>query len=233
MSIVHPDPEILDNYALGCLEEAEARDVGEHVRGCAACQKLMAETENLLGDLAVLVAPMDPPPDLENSVMRGLPSVPSPFGVRRMNLRQPVALAAVAVLLIALAAGNVAQWLAHPAPKSRQIVGLTLIVLVGRSGSADAYGTVVLDPVDNGGVLAVRGLARLDATHVYQLWMVRNREARSGGTFTVSEDGYGNLLLQVPKDFRDFSSVAISREPLGGSSTPSGEFVAEGIPARP
>ena len=46
----------------------------------------------------------------------------------------------------------------------------------------------------------------------------------------MSTDGYGNLLLEVPKDFEGFTSVGITIEPAGGSLMPSGMLVAKGAP---
>ena len=74
----------------------------------------------------------------------------------------------------------------------------------------------------------MRGLPRLDVAHQYQLWLIRGTERRSGGVFSVDEDGYGNLLLNVPKDFKGFTSIGISVEPSGGSPAPTGARVAGG-----
>ncbi len=135
------------------------------------------------------------------------------------------------MVVLALGAGNVIQWQqAASARKAASAPGLSLIVLVGVDAGAGAYGTVVLDREDNGGVLAVRGLRRLDAAHTYQLWLYRESEQRSGGTFAVSTEGYGNLLLDVPVDFKGFTSIGITVEPAGGSPTPSGTLVAKGAP---
>ena len=99
-------------------------------------------------------------------------------------------------------------------------------MLVGQGAAPGAYGTVVLDPKDNGGVLAVRGLPRLESGRIYQLWLFKLSDRRSCGVFSVSGDGYGNLLLEVPKDFREFTGIGITIEPAGGSPQPTGRLVA-------
>ncbi len=71
---------------------------------------------------------------------------------------------------------------------------------------------------------------RLDASQTYQLWLYRKEDQRSGGIFGVSTDGYGNLLLDVPKDFKEFTSIGITIEPAGGSLKPSGTLVAKSAP---
>ena len=110
---------------------------------------------------------------------------------------------------------------------ARSCPGLSLIVLVGQGVAPDAYGTVVLDPKDNGGVLAVRGLPLLDTGHVYQLWLYKRAGQWSCGVFGVGGDGYGNLLLEVPREFREFTAIGITIEPVGGSPLPSGALVAK------
>lgn len=72
------------------------------------------------------------------------------------------------------------------------------------------------------------GAPGLDAAHQYQLWLVRGQERRSGGVFPVGEDGHGNFLLTIPKDFKGFGAIGISAEPVGGSPAPTGVRVASG-----
>ncbi|MGA2480662.1 MAG: anti-sigma factor, partial [Spirochaetia bacterium] len=144
-----------------------------------------------------------------------------PFRIRAIG-------AVAAILIVALAAGNVLQLRSRGARVSSEAASLTTAVLKGTAGVPDAYGTVVLDPEDNRGVLAVRGLPRLDVAHQYQLWLIRGTERRSGGVFSVSADGYGSLMLDVPTDFKGFRDIGISVEPTGGSPSPTGAAVMRG-----
>jgi anti-sigma-K factor RskA len=242
--------DLLPGYCLGCLEPAEAARVEEHLDGCASCRGELARLEEVAGSLALALPEAQPRTSLEDELMRKIgaagtatagPSLrqlprrhPQPARARGSFLGSPVAGIAAAVLVLVLAAGNVAQYVrgraapARAAATAPAATGLTTIVLVGVNTGQGAYGTVVLDMADNGGVLAMRGLPRLDAAHQYQLWLVRNGERRSGGVFSVDEDGYGNLLLTIPKDFRGFTTLGISIEPAGGSPAPTGARVAAG-----
>jgi anti-sigma-K factor RskA len=231
MNNEHPDQYLLDEYALQTLPDAEALRIRSHVQGCDACRKQLEERKDALGNLALLIPGAEPPTGLEESIMRKIADTPQNprhhAGSRTEAARVwgPVPAAIAAVLIVALGVGNIVQW--HRAGAPREAApGLALIVLAGQAGAPDAYGTVVLDPKDNGGVLAVRGLPRLDAGRVYQLWLMKGGERRSCGVFGVSGDGYGNLLLEVPKDFREFTGIGITIEPPGGSTLPSGPFVA-------
>jgi anti-sigma-K factor RskA len=261
MSDNHPDHDQLQDYAFACLDSGEAERVRAHLVVCEICRRQVNELERVLGELALALPPVEPPPDLEQKLMlrikdsaaaaaqlRGVPrkggisaapdrttpirgrSTPRSTAEGRHFSGRVLGALAAGVILV-LGAGNVIQWQhAASAHRGASATGLSLIVLAGVDASADTYGTVVLDPQDNGGVLAVRGLPRLDASHTYQLWLYRESEQRSGGIFGVSADGYGNLLLDVPKDFKGFTSIGITVEPAGGSLTPSGLLVAKGSP---
>ena len=265
MSDTHPDRDMLQDFAFGCLDDTEAGRVRAHLAGCPACRGQVEELEQTLGSLALALPPMEPPADLEQKLMTRVTSAADgmtlePIAMtgrsqrhstgrstprytaegrhagdgargwwRRSGSRVLGALAAGGVLV--LGAGNIIQWQqAATARRTASVPGLSLIVLVGVDTGVGAYGTVVLDRQDNGGVLAVRGLRRLDPSQTYQLWLYKESEQRSGGTFAVSTDGYGNLLLEVPKDFEGFTSVGITIEPAGGSLMPSGMLVAKGAP---
>jgi len=188
-----------------------------------------------MGRIALALGEAEPPAGLEQRIMARLalaaPGDTAPAGRRRTFafLRSPAWGIAAVVLVLLLAAGNVTQW-ARGAPSARTAAspGLDTIILVGVNDAKGAYGTVVLDAKDNGGVLAVRDMPRLDAGHQYQLWLVRGDERRSGGVFSVDDDGYGNLLLSIPRDFKGFTGIGISVEPKGGSPAPTGARVAAG-----
>jgi anti-sigma-K factor RskA len=233
----HPTRELLPGYALGCLEAAEEREVRAHIAVCPACRDELAAFQEVTGSLALAVAPAAPPAGLEDRIresIKGRARAPragrgSPRGAPRVLSFRIRALGAVAaVLIVALGAGNIVQFRSRGTGGPQAAASLTTAVLKGTVGQPDAYGTIVLDPEDNHGVLAVRGLPRLDPGRQYQLWLIRGTERRSGGVFSVNEDGYGALMLDVPPDFRGFRAMGISVEPAGGSPSPTGTAVMRG-----
>jgi hypothetical protein len=130
-------------------------------------------------------------------------------------------MAAAAAILI-LGAGDILQWqLSRPK-------GLTTLAFSGRGGSPAPFGTLVLDPDDNEGVLAVRDLPQLEGSLRYQLWLRKGGLQASGGQFSVDKRGYGSLILEVPSDFKGFDSFRITVESAQGSSAPTGGSVMEG-----
>ncbi len=229
--------DLLPGLALGCLDADDARRAREHLARCRECREELAALEGVTDRLALVLPSADPPDALEERIMSrigrgaGTAKTITTAGSRSRFaiFGRPWLSAAAAVLILLLGAGNVVQWIrGASAARVPGAPGLTTILLVGVNAAQGAYGTVVLDAEDNGGVLAMRGLPRLDADHQYQLWLVKDGERRSGGVFSADEDGYGNLLLRVPKDFKGFTAIGVSVEPAGGSPSPTGARVASG-----
>jgi len=228
MSDHHALGDLLPGFALGILEEDEELRVREHLADCPACMDDLAALREVTGSLSLAVRRVEPPAVLEEKIMQRIgASRPTP---RRSFPAWYRTLGAVAaVLIVALATGNILQWRGILPPRSSASApGLTTAALFGVDEVRDAYGTIVLDPEDNHGVLAVRGLSNLDAAHQYQLWLIKGTERRSGGVFSVNADGYGALMLSVPADFKGFRAIGISIEPAGGSLQPTGARVMSG-----
>jgi anti-sigma-K factor RskA len=224
--------DLLPGYALGCLDAEEAKSVQAHLTGCAPCRQTLASFEEVSDRLSLSVPLVEPPRALEGRIMHRIGrriarQRPSPRWLPQF--RYPALAALAAVLVVALAVGNILQLSGTlAAPVQPRSAGLLTAMLTGIGPAQDAYGTIVLDPKDNKGVLAVNGLPPLDPAHQYQLWLVKDAERRSAGVFSVDDDGYGALLLLVPGDFGDFRSFGISVEPWGGSPVPTGTKVMGG-----
>ena len=224
--------EMLPAYALGCLEAEEEKAVREHLAGCQECRQELESFRGVSDRLSLAVPMVEPPRRLEGRIMRRIDDALAgrrASARRFLQFRYPAMATAAAVLIVALAVGNILQLAkAPPAPSQARSGRLMTAVITGTGEAKEAYGTIVLDPQDNKGVLAVNGLPTLDAAHQYQLWLIKDGRIRSGGVFSVDAEGYGSLLLTVPSDFRDFRSFGISIEPLGGSQAPSGAKVMSG-----
>jgi anti-sigma-K factor RskA len=224
--------ELLPGYALDCLQAEEEKAVREHLAGCQACRQRLESFGDVSARLSLAVPLAEPPRRLEGRIMRRIDD--SLAGRRASSrrfpqFRHPALAAAAAVLIVALAVGNILQLAKAPPAQPQARPGrLMTAIITGTGETKEAYGTIVLDPQDNKGVLAVNGLPSLDAEHQYQLWLIKNGQLRSGGVFSVDAEGYGSLLLTVPSDFKDFRSFGISIEPLGGSQAPTGAKIMSG-----
>ena len=229
MSDPHPIRDLLPGYSLGILDEEEKSGVREHLAACAACRAELASFRETAGRLAAAAPQRDLPAGLEARIMRAVRGRPLPRRPARSWFSRPALTGIAAAFAVALGAGNLLQWTGVLAPAARGTPPrLATAVLSGTGGAPEAYGTIVLDPKDNKGVLAVTGLPALDTGRQYQLWLIRDGQRRSAGVFSPDSDGYGSMLLTVPADFRDFQSFGVSVEPRGGSPAPTGPRVLTG-----
>jgi len=87
---------------------------------------------------------------------------------------------------------------------------LAVVMLNGTQEAPKAFGTIVLDPDDNHGVLAVRDLPASSGR--YTLWLRTATERQDAGTFEVNDDGYGALLLMIPEGFTGFHEFRLCPE---------------------
>jgi anti-sigma-K factor RskA len=231
MNDEHAVRDLLPGYALGILEDGEMSGVREHLARCASCRDELAGFRDVTGRMAAALPDGAPRTALEGRIMD---AIAGPRRRRRPAAGSrrgawPVLTAVAAMCVIALGAGNVLQWTGVLAPQAHAPQPrLTTALLSGVGETPNAYGTIVLDPMDNKGVLAVTGLHRLDRGHQYQLWLIKDGQRRSGGVFSPDAEGYGSMLLTVPVDFKDFRSFGVSIEPWGGSPAPTGPRVLTG-----
>jgi hypothetical protein len=176
------------------------------------------QEEAELGDALNLAVPRyEPPPGLEERILAALPT-----GKRVGSSRSVFwTWGALTAAILVLAAGNVVQWLA-PRPSAMAVKpGLMVVMLNGTEAASKAFGTIVLDPDDNHGILAARDLPVLTGDQHYQLWLKKGNAIQSGGVFGVNSDGYGSLLLTIPDGFRGFTDFFVSREPGADSRIPT------------
>ena len=177
-----------------------------------------------LGDALNLTVPLkEPPPGLEERILASLPPVR-----KALSVRARWTWGALAAAILLLAAGNIVQFVTAKSSGLAMKPGLLVVMLTGTEAAPKSFGTIVLDPDDNHGILAVRDLPVLVGEGRYQLWLKKGDELQSGGAFRVDSDGYGSLLLRVPEGFRGFREFLLSRELGEGIRSPTPPAVMTG-----
>ncbi len=88
-----------------------------------------------------------------------------------------------------------------------------------------AYGRIYADPETGAAMIMVRSLPPLPDGRVYQVWWAHaDGKDESGGVLTwTDEQGSGYALIQGPGPFKNWRSVSLTEEPVGGSSRPTSQ----------
>jgi anti-sigma-K factor RskA len=189
-------------FALDALEREESEAFERHLATCADCDAGLEQLRFAAAALAFAVEPPAPSEALRARVLdTGAQVIPLPRW-RRPTL---LAVAAVAALCASVLAAT-RPWQTGDAQMGVHryaATGATATLLVGRSGEA---------------VLAAPGLPPPAAGTVYELWVIDGGRPRPAGQFRGS---LAALTRPVPPG----AVVAVSLEPAGGSSRPTGPLL--------
>jgi anti-sigma-K factor RskA len=192
-----------------------------------------------VADLHLAVPLVEPPADLKQKILLEVqpnPTSKEPFPAKSAWQRlwpskltpAPIWAYASLLLFVLLAASNI--WLLErinrierTAPKEFRTV-----MLAGTDFALHGSGLLVLSQDGNQGTLVVNGLPILDETFQYQLWLIKDEVRTNGGVFSVSQDGYGAMVISSDQPLAVFSAFGVTIEPAGGSPKPTGEKVLGG-----
>jgi hypothetical protein len=102
--------------------------------------------------------------------------------------------------------------------------------LVGTAPASAARGRYLWSDEENLGVLFLVNLPQLSEDRAYQLWLLREGGTPvSGGSFRPAADGSARLLVRAGGLGATLTGMAITEEPAGGSETPTGAIVLQGL----
>jgi len=219
-------------YALDALDDIERAAFTRHMADCESCTTEVAELRETTTRLAAASA-VTPPARLRAQVLEQVsrtrqlsPPVPAPRATATASRsRRWLAAAAAGVLIAAGAAGatyaiqdhrvRVAQSQASESEQIKQVLGASDAKVA--SGQIDGGNVVVVtsSALDKS-VVVVKSLPT-PGSQAYQLWMAFGGEARSIGVLPA---GASSTIRLIP-DTNGASAFMISREPPGGSATPT------------
>lgn len=231
------DFHVLDSlpaYALGSLDDAEARLVSEHLNSCYLCRKELGTYQAIADQLAFMAPEAIPSPELESRLMDRLPGSRQTRSEsarpRLMQRLQPIGWLTGLLLIVLLAVSSLLLW--QRMNKLEVLVGpqgMRAIALQNTAAAPDSSGFVIISADGQNGVLVVDQLPRLDQQREYQLWLERG-DARSisGAVFSVDENGYRGVRIKAPQSLLEYSTVRITIEQAGGNTDPTGEQVLGG-----
>jgi anti-sigma-K factor RskA len=228
--------DMIPGYALDCLNEEERRQVAEHLAQCTNCQAELDSYRRIVDELYLAVPEAEPPADLKQKILQEVQqirpadksTVTMPAWQRfwnRMKVAAPVWAYASFMLVIFLAASNLWMFQRVKRLEMNTPAEFRTVTLAGTDKAPNASGLLVMSQDGNLGTLVVENLPILDASHQYQLWLIKDSKRTSGGVFSVSKDGYGALTIISEQPLKVFTGFGITIEPTGGSPAPTGDKV--------
>lgn len=142
------------------------------------------------------------------------------------RLRWEWALAAAALLIMAVLGAWGWRQASEAAELSRYMAFIAnadrAVWMQGTELDPDARGYLFINETDKQGLLVIDGLDPPPQDKVYQMWiMTDSTDAVSAGTFTVEPGKQGWVWVHLGRLPDEFTTVAITPEPIGGSSKPT------------
>jgi anti-sigma-K factor RskA len=247
--------ELAAGYVLGALEPDDEHAFQRHLGGCQLCEANVRELEGVVGELAFVAPPAEPPDTVwagvrrqirPEAVRRGaLPAPGAGLGAGGLGARLLPVLAAAIVLVVVLSLWNLNLRDQNAIYRDRlaaleHATGLAndpraaLVNLGGTSASAGAQATVIVSSPQDRGVLLVENLPRLERGRVYELWCIpaggSTRDAEKALVFVpLRRPGVQSLEFQMPIQPR--TQWAITQEPgPDGSDKPTSQPLLAGAP---
>lgn len=239
---------LLAAYALGERDPETISRLEAHLAVCPHCRDRLNQCLQVARVLPLSAPDAVPSPDTRARLLQRVAAEQT--GARRRwrlprwsvpRLWRRVALVLNAVVLVALLVWNIQL---HQAQQERlarqrqawaavsQILndpGVRGFRLTSDTDALPASGTLLFTPGKSLGCLVVEHMPPLPPDQTYQLWLLRDEQRVSGGTFRVDENGSGWLLVQHTQPLDSFDRMGITTEPLGGSPGPTSDRVIGGM----
>ena len=227
--------DLLPAYALGSLDAGEASYVEAHLLSCWICRAESNTFQNVAEQLSFAAPVAAPSPDLKDRLLQRVQArlqQPVPAQASRrpwLERLLPVWGLVSLCLIIALAAFNLSLW-----QRLNQLEfitspgGMRAIPLSAPDAASSATGFVIVSGDGENGALVADGLPPLGIDQQYQLWLIRDGQRTSGTVFSTDEESYGGMRIKVDGSLLEYSAVAVTIEPAGGSPQPTGVQVLGG-----
>jgi anti-sigma-K factor RskA len=203
--------ELSAAYALDALDGDDRRRFEEHLGQCADCRDDVASFHEATASLAYDVDAPAPSQALRERILTKAraerPSNIVALPSRRWGLRIATGVAAVAAFA-ALAFGLWAASLQNELDDRVAVFELT-----------GADGSLLVEPSGEA-ILTVDGLGRAPAGKTFEIWVIEEGQARPSGLFPGAP---GRSVVPLTERVPDGAVVAVTLEPAGGTSQPSGK----------
>ncbi len=227
--------DLKEAYALGALSEEERQEVEDYLRAHPELRAEVDELRSVANLLALSPQEYEPSPKLRRDLLNRISSSHEATSAADPSVRQgsprqgglwrlfgPGGLAAAAVLAlvtIGMFAWNVSLQEENQALQG-YIRGQQTYALQGTGAAQEVHGEVV--PLgDERAVLMVEDCPSPPEGETYQAWIMREDVPEPAGLFEPNDAGIAAAPLEGSIEGAD--AVAVTLEPLGGSSSPTSD----------
>lgn len=143
--------------------------------------------------------------------------------VARLNARAQVAQEELARERAEVARGRAELVRAHEIEEVFTTPGAPMTLLAGTNAAPGARARLVLDRQSGRAVLIAHALPPAPAGKAYQLWYISGGKPLPGGVFTTDAQGHATLQDRMPAEGLGATLFAVTLEPEGGVSAPTGD----------
>ncbi len=234
-------------YVLGALTASEKRDFETHLATCEICADEVRRSARVVADLANLAAPADPSPAVRAALMARIrrPRAQASWMPLAASIGLAVVLGGYAAQLrgrVSSLEGQLHESALRAEATERQVNDLrrvaldtqtTMAVLMapdvarielaGQPAAPQASARAFWSR-SRGLVLTGSNLPALPAGRTYQLWVLTSQPAPiSAGLLKPDANGSVSVMFVTPPDIPKPVAMAVTLEPEGGVSSPTGD----------
>ncbi|TCI26265.1 MULTISPECIES: anti-sigma factor [unclassified Exiguobacterium] len=218
------------------LTEDERIRFEAHLATCQTCQEELEQLEALVGGVAFLSEPTEPPSGMkarildnvfaedatEPKLVKAEPAPVTPFTKTRKKQKSSWGALALAAALVLSLVGNGYLLMTQDEPTA-----ITLTDTVPLEGESEGVAYLAEQDGDRQLIVQTNGLAPLEANEVYQVWLLKDGSPIPTGAFVTDDKGNGTVIytLDSTELATDWDTVAVTKEPERGNQTPEGDIV--------
>ena len=244
--------ELAAGAALSALDPPDDARFRDHLPGCARCQSLLRDYRQVAASLPETLDELEASPDLRRRILDraaaertdsaaaapavapAAPRAPRRIGPSRWGWALPLAALFAVTLGLGYWNHQLRQQLAEQAAALQvQQRALTAVAgggqrweLAGTDQAPGASAVVIQGPDGSPAYLVVRDLPALPPDRTYQAWVIAGGAPAPAGLLDSPRDG--PAVAQLERPFSPGDTVAVTIEPAGGRTAPSGPIVVAG-----
>ncbi|MCC5891688.1 anti-sigma factor [Exiguobacterium sp.] len=230
--------QLIDYFNQHLTEEERLR-FEAHLATCETCQQELEQLEALVGGVAFLSEPAEPPSGMKARILDNVfaeddnpkaaepapeptPAPVTPFTAPKEKRKTPWGAFALAAALALSLIGNGYLLLNQNEP-----AGIALIDTVPLQGESEGVAYLAEQDGERQLIVQTNGLAPLEANEVYQVWLLKDDSPIPTGAFVTDDKGNGTVIytLDSTESATDWDTVAVTKEPERGNTAPEGETV--------